>query len=180
MNDVFDCLPLAGLVEKEVLLIHGGIGENIQSVDQLRNIQKPIRVPSGDHIELGQVDKIILDALWSDPTENDSVLGVHLSPRGQGACRYGPDRVETFCRVNKLQMIIRAHECVQRGYEYFAQGRLITVFSATSYCNQYNNDAAMIVLIRSPDDLTTIEEHPLVLKAGHPHSALGWTTPTLN
>jgi diadenosine tetraphosphatase ApaH/serine/threonine PP2A family protein phosphatase/Ca2+-binding EF-hand superfamily protein len=175
INEVFDHLPLAAVVEKEVLLIHGGIGENISSVDELRNIRKPIYVPSEvENSKLNKLDKIILDALWSDPTDNDHVLGVHLSPRGEGACRYGPDRVEEFCLKNSLKMIIRAHECVQRGYEYFAKGRLITVFSSTSYCNQYDNDAAMIVLVRNEDGV--IEEHPLVLKAGHPDSALGWTS----
>ena len=37
---------------------------------------------------------MVLDALWSDPTENDQVLGVHMSPRGKNTCRFGPDRVK--------------------------------------------------------------------------------------
>lgn len=35
---------------------------------------------------------------------------------------------------NGLQMIVRAHECVMDGFERFAQGHLITLFSATNYC----------------------------------------------
>ena len=35
---------------------------------------------------------------------------------------------------NNLQMIVRAHECVMDGFERFAQGHLITLFSATNYC----------------------------------------------
>ena len=34
-------------------------------------------------------------------------------------------------------MIIRAHECVMDGFERFAGGQLITVFSATDYCGYF-------------------------------------------
>ena len=49
-----------------------------------------------------------------------------------------PDRVVDFCKKNKLQLIIRAHECVMDGFERFAQGQLITLFSATNYCGKHN------------------------------------------
>lgn len=45
-----------------------------------------------------------------------------------------PDRVMEFCNANDVQLIIRAHECVMDGFERFAQGHLITLFSATNYC----------------------------------------------
>lgn len=48
-----------------------------------------------------------------------------------------PDVVKAFCVRNKLDMIIRAHECVMDGFERFAGGKLITVFSATNYCGTY-------------------------------------------
>ena len=57
-------------------------------------------------------------------------------------------------------MIIRAHECVMDGFERFAQGLLITVFSATNYCGTANNAGAILVLGR---DLTLYPKliHPL-------------------
>ena len=48
-----------------------------------------------------------------------------------------PDLVIEFCKRNNLQLILRAHECVMDGFERFAQGRLITVFSATNYCGKF-------------------------------------------
>ena len=84
-----------------------------------------------------------------------------MSPRGSNTCRFGPDRVREFCDKNGLSMIIRAHECVQAGYEYFADMKLLTVFSATNYCNQYDNDGAMIVLIR--DENGQVCEHAQVM-----------------
>jgi protein phosphatase len=47
-----------------------------------------------------------------------------------------PDRVMEFCNNNDLQLIVRAHECVIDGFERFAQGHLITLFSATNYCGE--------------------------------------------
>lgn len=46
-------------------------------------------------------------------------------------------------------MIIRAHECVMDGFERFAQGHLITIFSATNYCGSANNAGAILVLGRN-------------------------------
>jgi len=42
-----------------------------------------------------------------------------------------------FCNNNDLQLIVRAHECVMDGFERFAQGHLITLFSATNYCGTF-------------------------------------------
>ena len=177
INDCFDLLPLAALVGEEVLCIHGGIGTNIESVSDLMGIEKPIVVPpeSVDLNELGKVDKVVLDALWSDPfdpsSSSQAASGTHLSPRGNGASRFGPDRVKQFCANNNLQLIVRAHQCVQNGYEYFADGMLLTVFSASSYCNQYQNDGGMVVVVRNEDG--SMEEHAQIVKTT-PDTRIGW------
>jgi diadenosine tetraphosphatase ApaH/serine/threonine PP2A family protein phosphatase len=175
INDCFDLLPLAGLVGEEVLCIHGGIGSNIDTVGDLMGIEKPIVVPpeSVDPGELGKVDRVVLDALWSDPFDGPDTkqAGTHLSPRGSGASRFGSDRVKAFCGTNHLQLIVRAHECVQNGYEYFADGLLLTVFSASSYCNTYTNDGGMIVVVKNEDG--SMEEHAQIIKT-NPDSRIGW------
>ena len=175
VNECFDLLPLACLVGEEVLCIHGGIGSNIESVADLMGIQKPIVVPPDnvDANELSKVDKVILDALWSDPFDNSNgaSASTHLSPRGNGANRFGPDRVKSFCANNNLQLIVRAHECVQNGYEYFADGMLLTIFSASSYCNQYQNDGGMMVIVRNADG--SMEEHAQIIKT-NADSRIGW------
>ncbi len=48
-------------------------------------------------------------------------------------------------QTNNLQMIVRAHECVMDGFERFAQGHLITLFSATNYCGTANNAGGSVV-----------------------------------
>lgn len=127
INDLFNVLPLAATVADKILCMHGGIGQSINTIQEIEAIERPIRA---NQDEGGQV---MMDLLWSDPTPADTVEGVHVSPRGQGLVMFGPDRVIEFCRNNNLQMIIRAHECVMDGFERFAGGKLITLFSATNY-----------------------------------------------
>jgi protein phosphatase len=77
--------------------------------------------------------QLVVDILWSDPTDNDSVtsftkeLGIIKNtvrdPGGTGnIVKFGPDRVQEFLKNNNLQLIIRAHECVMDGFERFAGG----------------------------------------------------------
>nr|XP_043608930.1 serine/threonine-protein phosphatase BSL1-like isoform X2 [Erigeron canadensis] len=139
-NQLFNHLPLAALIEKKIICMHGGIGRSIHLVEQIEKIERPINMDAGS--------LVLMDLLWSDPTENDSVEGLRPNARGPGLVTFGPDRVTDFCKRNKLQLIIRAHECVMDGFERFAQGQLITLFSATNYCGTANNAGALLVVGR--------------------------------
>ena len=131
LNALFNYLPLAALIEDRILCMHGGIGRSISRIEQIAELQRPLKMEDGG--------LVLMDLLWSDPTTNDAVEGVQPSPRGPGLVTFGPDRVIEFCKENELQMIVRAHECVMDGFERFAQGHLITLFSATNYCGTANN-----------------------------------------
>ncbi|PWA45797.1 Kelch repeat type 2 [Artemisia annua] len=152
INRLFNWLPLAALIEKKILCMHGGIGRSINHIEQIENLQRPITMEAGSIV--------LMDLLWSDPTENDSVEGLRPNARGPGLVTFGPDRVMEFCNNNDLQLIVRAHECVMDGFERFAQGHLITLFSATNYCGTANNAGAILVLGR---DLVVVPKliHPL-------------------
>ncbi|XP_031401196.1 serine/threonine-protein phosphatase BSL1 isoform X1 [Punica granatum] len=139
-NQLFNYLPLAALIEKKIICMHGGIGRSIHSVEQIEKLERPITMDAGSIV--------LMDLLWSDPTENDSIEGLRPNARGPGLVTFGPDRVTDFCKKNKLQLIIRAHECVMDGFERFAQGQLITLFSATNYCGTANNAGAILVVGR--------------------------------
>ena len=47
---------------------------------------------------------------------------------------------------NNLSYIIRSHECVLDGFERFAGGLLLTVFSATDYCGGHGIAGGMLVI----------------------------------
>ncbi|XP_024537636.1 serine/threonine-protein phosphatase BSL3 isoform X1 [Selaginella moellendorffii] len=162
INQLFNWLPLAALIEDKIICMHGGIGRSINHVEQIENLQRPISMDSGS--------VILMDLLWSDPTENDSVEGLRPNARGPGLVTFGPDRVMEFCKNNNLQLIVRAHECVMDGFERFAQGHLITLFSATNYCGTANNAGAILVLGR---DLVVVPKliHPLPPAVTSPESS---------
>lgn len=95
--------------------------------------------------------QLVVDILWSDPTDSDTELGIQQNtirdPGGTGnIVKFGPDRVQKFLNNNGLSLIIRAHECVMDGFERFAGGQLITVFSATDYCGKHKNAGAVLIM----------------------------------
>eukprot|EP01022_Parablepharisma_sp_SALTPOND_P026292 TRINITY_DN626_c0_g1_i2.p1 TRINITY_DN626_c0_g1~~TRINITY_DN626_c0_g1_i2.p1 ORF type:complete len:812 (-),score=35.03 TRINITY_DN626_c0_g1_i2:3904-6339(-) len=148
INTVFEYLPLAALIDNKIICLHGGIGSSVNTIDDIRRLRRPLEVV---HEVTTLEHQIVVDILWSDPTDNDEELGVHLNairdPTATGSItRFGPDRVEQFLKKNNLKMIIRGHECVMDGFERFAKGSLATIFSATDYCGRYKNAGAILVV----------------------------------
>mmetsp|Transcript_97122 Transcript_97122/g.172947 ORF Transcript_97122/g.172947 Transcript_97122/m.172947 type:complete len:839 (+) Transcript_97122:118-2634(+) len=155
-NRAFEFLPVGAVIEDRILCLHGGIGGSVNTVAEVASMQRPLHVAQ---IPQTPFEQRITDLLWSDPSDNDSIAGVTMNetrdPDGTGRIvKFGPDRVESFLEKNKpLSMIIRAHECVMDGFERFANGRLITVFSATDYCGHHKNAGALLFVRR---DLTIV------------------------
>lgn len=59
------------------------------------------------------------------------VHGVHTNPeRGPPVVCYGPDRVHSFLKKNKLNLIVRAHECVMDGFQRCVRAILMVPRSA--------------------------------------------------
>jgi len=44
INDFFDWLPLAGVIEDRIVCLHGGIGSTLVSLDQIESIRRPLEV----------------------------------------------------------------------------------------------------------------------------------------
>lgn len=152
-NAVFAWMPLAATIERKIFCVHGGLGLTVTSLQQVASIPRPVLKAEG---------ALLMDLLWSDPASHDSVRGIQLNaqrlgiehtpdrPPVPGECTtFDAQRVDTFCRENAIHLIVRAHECVMDGFERFASGRLVTVFSASRYCNTYENAGAILVVDKS-------------------------------
>lgn len=59
---------------------------------------------------------------------------------------FGPEVVSVFLKKHDLDLICRAHQVVEEGYEFFAKRQLVTLFSAPNYCNEFNNAGALMTV----------------------------------
>ncbi|KAJ3272037.1 hypothetical protein HDV01_005989 [Terramyces sp. JEL0728] len=137
-TDVFDCLPLVALVENEVVCMHGGLSPSLDTVDQIRSLERFEELPS-DGPKSGKVN-FNLDLCWSDPDER---IGWGISPRGAGYT-FGEDISEAFIHNNGLSLIARAHQLVMDGYHWQHSGNVVTIFSAPNYCYRCGNQAGIM------------------------------------
>ncbi|EYC21688.1 hypothetical protein Y032_0019g3960, partial [Ancylostoma ceylanicum] len=117
-QDFFDALPLCSLVAGRILGMHGGLSPELTSWAQMDEIVRPL---DPEDVPLA------MDLLWSDP--DDHTRGWAKNSRGVSYV-FGTDVVKKFCRDMDLDLIVRAHQVVQDGYEFFADRRLVTIFSA--------------------------------------------------
>lgn len=86
------------------------------------------------------------DLLWSDPDKDAS--GWQENERGVSFV-FGPDIVAAFLKKHDLDLICRAHQVVEDGYEFFAKRQLVTLFSAPNYCGEFDNAGAMMTIDES-------------------------------
>jgi serine/threonine-protein phosphatase 4 catalytic subunit len=130
---VFDYLSLGAIVDGRVFCVHGGLSPNLQSIDQIRAIDRKQEVPH---------DGPMCDLLWSDP---DDILGWGLSPRGAGFL-FGADITKNFAHNNAIDLIARAHQLAMEGYKLMFDQTIVTVWSAPNYCYRCGNVASILEL----------------------------------
>ena len=112
--------------------MHGGLSPELITVDQINTIATPTDIPDTG---------LLCDLLWADPESSVKMWGE--SERGVSYV-FGQEIIFSFLRKNELDLICRAHQVVEDGYEFFAKKQLVTVFSAPNYCGEFNNSGAMM------------------------------------
>lgn len=132
--DTYDCMPLAALVGGRIFCVHGGLSPSLKSFEDILAIKRPCDIP-----EQG----LICDLLWSDP--DDKVVGWGGNDRGVSVT-FGADVVRNFCFRMGVDVVCRAHQVVEDGYEFFARRQLVTIFSAPNYCGMFDNAGAVMVV----------------------------------
>jgi len=130
--DVFNCLPVCGLIDEKIICMHGGLSPEITEMDQVRKLVRPTDVPDTG---------LICDLLWADPDKD--ISGWAENDRGVSFI-FGADIVENFLVAHEMDLVCRAHQVVEDGYEFFGDRQLVTIFSAPDYCGEFNNAAAMM------------------------------------
>jgi serine/threonine-protein phosphatase PP1 catalytic subunit len=68
-----------------------------------------------------------------------------LSCRGV-SYTFGPDVLNAFLKLHDLELLVRAHQVVEDGYEFHCDRRLVTIFSAPNYCGEFENAGAILTV----------------------------------
>lgn len=143
--DSFCALPLAAVMNKQFLCIHGGLSPELHTLEDIKNIDRFREPPTHG---------LMCDILWADPLEEfgqekTGEFFVHNHVRG---CSYffSYPAACNFLEKNNLLSVIRAHEAQDAGYRMYRKTRttgfpsVMTIFSAPNYLDVYNNKAAVL------------------------------------
>mmetsp|Transcript_10162 Transcript_10162/g.30302 ORF Transcript_10162/g.30302 Transcript_10162/m.30302 type:complete len:326 (-) Transcript_10162:456-1433(-) len=131
-QEVFNLLPFAAVVDEKIFCIHAGLSPDLNTPEQIKRIMRPTDVPDAG---------LLCDLLWSDPEAD--ITGWAENDRGV-SFTFGADVVSDFLDEHNLDLVCRAHQVVEDGYEFFAKRQLVTVFSAPNYCGEFDNAGAMM------------------------------------
>jgi len=153
--DSFDSLPLGVVMNEQFLCIHGGISPAIQTLDDIRFIERFREPPQQGPM---------CDLLWADPMEdfNDKNQDLFKFNEVRGCSHvFGYQAACEFLERNNLLSIIRAHEAQDSGYKMYQKSKetgfptVITLFSAPNYLDAYGNKAA---ILRYEDNVMNIRQ----------------------
>lgn len=100
----------------------------------MRKIKKPDNIPD---------EGLLCDLMWADPEKNQRTTYEFNTSRGVGVT-FNEQAVEDLCNKLDIDLISRSHQVVEDGYEFFADRRLVTIFSAPGYMGEFDNDGAMM------------------------------------
>lgn len=154
-NNCFNFLPISAIINEELLCVHGGIGPNVETIDDIMNIPYPI----DKYEEKGTLS----DLLWSDPgTEAPYYIE---SSRGLG-CIFGIVALCQFNKKNGIKHLIRAHQCVKHGISKFSNGACITVFSTSNYTNKGNSAGYLFITKENEIQPFFLEPHQYIKREG--------------
>ncbi|CAI2334620.1 unnamed protein product [Caenorhabditis sp. 36 PRJEB53466] len=130
----FYCMPLCAVISSRIICMHGGIAEDYVDLEQLEQMDRPFDIP-----DVG----LLSDLCWSDPCTTVLNGKYDDSPRGAGRL-FGEAALNEFLSTLKLELVVRAHQVVYDGYEFFGNGKLVTIFSAPNYCGHFDNFGAVM------------------------------------
>lgn len=130
----FRFMPIAAVISNRILCMHGGLSPELTKIEQINDIPRPSTIADRG---------LMCDLLWSDPDPN--ILGWGENERGVSYI-FGRKVLADFLKANDLDVVVRAHQVVEDGYEFFGGKKLVTIFSAPNYCDEFDNCAGVLVV----------------------------------
>jgi diadenosine tetraphosphatase ApaH/serine/threonine PP2A family protein phosphatase len=143
LNDVFDLLPIAAVIDNRIFCVHGGLSPHVKFVEQIFTFNRRKEI---------ETDDPIADLTWSDP-ENVPRFGP--GRRGIGHV-FGPTQTKQFLHNNRLGridaprespahgFIARAHQIAHQGFAWLHEDGVVIVWSAPNYMYTSGNIASVM------------------------------------
>jgi len=150
---LYNDLPLCALISNRILCLHGGIPEDFDILEKLKN-KKYIDIESNF---LNEISSAIFQIIWNDPKDVES-LNFSNSYRGEGMKLFGQKAFDKFMEKNKLHYLIRAHECFPEGYRWFFNRRLLSIFSSANYGGYFFSNPGSYAIIKNKNIIPMIFE----------------------
>ena len=133
ITNLFNMMPISALINENILCMHGGLSKDLQDIEQINKILRPTDIPN---------EGLLCDLLWSDPNENlTEDFGIN---ERNISITFSKDYVKNFVEKNNLDLICRAHQVVEEGFEFFADMKLVTVFTAPNYMGEFDNNGGIL------------------------------------
>lgn len=85
---------------------------------------------------------LLNDLLWSDPDNN--AKGWSRNINRNGSYTFGRDIIKKFVKSNGLAWVIRSHQLQPEGQKLYAGGRLVSIWSAENYRDEFDNRPAFV------------------------------------
>ncbi|HEY3363235.1 MAG TPA: serine/threonine protein phosphatase [Methanosarcina sp.] len=110
ISQTYDKMPIAAVLSGHTFCVHGGIN-GVGSIDNIRKEEA-------------------FSYLWNDPSK---LPGITTSTRGSTVKEFGPDIVDGFLETNNLKRIVRGHTALEKGYKWWFDRKLLSLFSCPDY-----------------------------------------------
>ena len=133
ITNLFNIMPISALINENILCMHGGLSKDLQNIDQINKILRPTDIPD---------EGLLCDLLWSDP--NDALTEDFGINERNISVTFSKDYVKNFVEKNNLDLICRAHQVVEEGFEFFADMKLVTIFTAPNYMGEFDNNGGIL------------------------------------
>ncbi len=145
--DLYETLSICAIVNKKVFCVHGGIPQDIEIIDKLRNIDKTTRIRDNKDVSFG-----VFQMIWNDPIQKRIIPHFTDNFRGEGIKRFGYKAFSDFINKYNFEFLIRSHEIYPpEGYRYYFNNRLLTIFSSKDYRGPFSPNPANIAVVEGTD-----------------------------
>jgi protein phosphatase len=149
--NAFAMIPIACLIDRNVLAVHGGISQDMANLSDLNFYKRPIH-----NFE----DALMTDLLWADPSQQHPRFSI--SRRGMGY-DFGEEATHSFLETMKLKGIIRAHEMIAEGVVTLHDGLVTTVFSTSTGAETGRNKIGFVQVTERCEIRATVLDPGLVM-----------------